>query len=85
MRNIWVIDNENASPRFHCNKSCLHLNYHGMKKYNFSYEFAKLDWQFDMVGMYTLSKDSITVTSKKKGKRKRNKKVSSRKNVEESS
>ena len=41
--NICVIDNKHASPRFHCNKSGLHLNYHGIKKYNFSYELAKLD------------------------------------------
>ena len=71
VRNICVIDNKHASPRFHCNKSGLHLNYHGIKKYNFSYELAKLDWQVNMVGIYTLSKDSITVTSKNKGKRKR--------------
>ena len=36
-----------------------------------------------MVGMYNLSKDSIRVTNKKKGKRKRNEKVHSRSSVEE--
>ena len=35
--------------------------------------------------MYTLSKDSIRVRNKYKGKRKRNKKVNSRNSVEESS
>ena len=35
--------------------------------------------------MYTLSKDSIRVRNKNKGKRKRNKKVNSRNSVEESS
>ena len=38
-----------------------------------------------MVGMYTLSKDSIRVRNKNKGKRRRNKKVDSRNSVEESS
>ena len=33
-------------------------------------ELAKLDWQFDMVGMNTLSKESVRVTNKNKGKRK---------------
>ena len=49
------------------------------------YELAKLDWQFDMVGMYTLSKDSVRVRNKNKGKRKKNKKVDSRNRVEKSS
>ena len=38
-----------------------------------------------MVGMYTLSKGSIRVRNKNKGKRTRNKKVNSRNCVEESS
>ena len=38
-----------------------------------------------MVGMYTLSKDSIWVRNKNNGKRKRNKKVNSRNRVEKSS
>ena len=38
-----------------------------------------------MVGMYTLSKDSIGVRNKNNGKRKRNKKVNSRNRVEKSS
>ena len=38
-----------------------------------------------MVGINTLSKESIRVRSKNKGKRKKNKKVDSRKSVEESS
>ena len=37
-----------------------------------------------MVGMYTLSKDSIGVRNKNKGKRKKNKKVNSRNRVEKS-
>ena len=87
VRNICFIDNKHISPRFHCNRSGLHLNYYGTKKLqeNFLYELAKLDWQFDMVGMYTLSKDSIRVRNKNKGKRKKNKKVDSRNSVEESS
>ena len=48
-------------------------------------ELAKLDWQFDMVGMNTLSKLLIRVRNKSKGKRKKNKKVDSRNSVEESS
>ena len=61
VRNIYFIDNKYISPTFHCNRSGLHLNYNGTKKLqeNFLYELAKLDWQFNMVGMYTLSKDSI--------------------------
>ena len=35
--------------------------------------------------MYTISKDSIRVRNKNKGKRKRNKKINSRNSVEESS
>ena len=38
-----------------------------------------------MVSMYTLSKDSVSVINKNKGKTKRNKKVNSRNSVEESS
>ena len=38
-----------------------------------------------MVGMYTLSKDSIRIRNKNKGNRKRNKKVNFRNSVEESS
>ena len=38
-----------------------------------------------MVGMYTLSKDSMGVRNKNNGKRKRNKKVNSRNRVEKSS
>ena len=38
-----------------------------------------------MVGMNTLSKESIRVRNKNKGKRKKNKKVDSRNSVEESS
>ena len=38
-----------------------------------------------MVGMYTLSKDSIRVRNKNKGKRKKNKKIDSRNSVEKSS
>ena len=59
VRNICFIDNKHISPRFHCNRSGLHLNYCGAKKLqeNLLYELAKSDRQFDMVGMYTLSKD----------------------------
>ena len=44
-RNICFIDNKHISPRFHCNRSALHLNYYGTKKLqaNFLYELAKLD------------------------------------------
>ena len=38
-----------------------------------------------MVGIYTLSKDSIRVINENKGKRKRNKKVNCRNSVDESS
>ena len=38
-----------------------------------------------MAGIYTLSKESIRVKNKNKGKRKKNKKVDSRNIVEESS
>ena len=34
----------------------------------FLYELAKLDWQFNMVGMHTLSKESTRVRNKNKGK-----------------
>ena len=45
VRNICFIDNKNISPRFHCNRSGLHLNYYGTKKLqeNLLYELAKLD------------------------------------------
>ena len=45
VRNICFIDNKHISPRFHCNRSGLHLNYYGTKKLqeNFLYELAKLD------------------------------------------
>ena len=60
------------------------MNYYGAKKLkeNFLYKLAKLDWQFDIVGMNTLSKESIRVRNKYK--RKKNKKVESRNSVEES-
>ena len=62
------------------------MNYYGTKKLKnfFLYELAKLDCQFDMLGMETLSKDSIRVRNNNKGKRKKNKKVDSRNIVEES-
>ena len=37
----------------------------------FLYELTKLDWQFDLVGMYTPSKDSVRVRNKSKGKKKK--------------
>ena len=45
VRNICFIDNKHISPRFHCNRSALHLNYYGTRKLqeNFLYELAKLD------------------------------------------
>ena len=63
VRNRCFIENKLISSKFHGNRSGLHLNYYGTKKWqeNFSYEIAKLGWQFDMVGMYTLSQDSIRV------------------------
>ena len=33
VKNICLIDNERISPRFHCNRSGLHLNYYGTKSY----------------------------------------------------
>ena len=62
-RKICFIDNKQISPRFDCNKSGLHLNYHRTKKLqeNVLYELA---WQSDMVGMYTLSDESIRVRNK---------------------
>ena len=33
MRNICFIDNKHISPRSHCDRSGLHLNYHGTKKF----------------------------------------------------
>ena len=87
MRNICFTDNKHISPKFHCNRSGLHLNYCGTKKLqeNFLYELAKLDWKFGMVGINTLSKESIRVWNKNKGKKKKNKKVNSRNSVEENS
>ena len=32
VRNICFIDNKHISPRFHSNRSGLHLNYYGTKK-----------------------------------------------------
>ena len=45
VRNICFIDNKHISPRFHCNRSGLHLNYYGTRKLQetFLYELAKLD------------------------------------------
>ena len=45
VRNICFIDNKHIFPRFHCNRSGLHLNYYGAKKLqeNFLHELAKLD------------------------------------------
>ena len=59
------------SPRFYCNRSGLHFNYYETKKLqeNFLYKLAKLDWQFDMIGMYTVSKNSIRVTNENKCKK----------------
>ena len=84
--NTRFIDNKHISPRFHCNRSSLDLNYYGTRKFqeNFLYKLAKLYWQFDMVGMNTLYKESIRVRNKNKGKRKKKKKVNSRNSVEES-
>ena len=83
VRNICFINNKHISPRFHCNRSGLHLYYCGAKKLqeNLLYELAKSDRQFDMVGMYTLSKDWVRVRNKNKGNRKKNKKVTSRNSV----
>ena len=88
-RNICFIDNKQISPRFHCNWSGIHMNYYGTKKLReiVLYELAKLDRQFDMVRMYTLSKDTIRVRNKNKSKSKKKtkKKVSSGNRVEQSS
>ena len=75
------------SYRFHCNRSGLHMNYYGTRtlQENVLYKLAKLDWPFDIVGMNTLSKESIRVRDKNKGKRKKNKKVYSSNSVEKSS
>ena len=45
VRNICFIDNKYISPRFHCNRSSLHLNYYGTRKFqeNVSNKLAKLD------------------------------------------
>ena len=45
VRNICFTDNKHISPRFHCNRSSLHLNYYGTKKLqeNLLYELAKSD------------------------------------------
>ena len=52
---------------------------------NVLYELAKLDRKFDMVVIYTLSKDLIRVRNKNKEKRRRNKKVNFRNSIDESS
>ena len=87
VRNICFIDNKHISLRFHCNRSSLHSNYYGTRKLqeNFLYELVKLVWQFDMVGLNTLSKESIRVRNKNQGKRKKNQRVDSRNSDEESS
>ena len=84
LRYECFIDNKHISHRFHCNRSSLHLNYYGTKESqeNFLHELAKLDWQFDMVVMNTLSKESIRVRNKNKGKRKKNNKADSRNTVD---
>ena len=59
----------------------MHYGKNGKKESqeNFFHELAKLDSRhFHVIGMYALSKDSVRVRNRKKGKRKRNKKVSSR-------
>ena len=45
VRNICFIDNKHISPRFHCNRNCLLLNYYGTRKLQetFLYELAELD------------------------------------------
>ena len=45
VRNIRFIDNKHKSPRFHCNRSSLHLSFNETKKLqeNFLYQLAKLD------------------------------------------
>ena len=47
--------NKQISPRFPCNRSGLH--YYGTKKLQKKSlcELEELDWQFDMIGMYTFS------------------------------
>ena len=44
VRNISFIDNEYISPRFHCNRSGLHLNYYGTRKLqeNFFIRISKI-------------------------------------------
>ena len=86
VRSKCFIDNKYISARFHCNRSCLHFNHYETKKLQekFLWELAKLDWQFDLVGMNTLSKRSIRVRKKNKGERQKNKKVDSRNSIEES-
>ena len=72
VRNICFVDNWHISPRFHCSRSRLHLNHYGTKKLQekIFHKLAKLEnWQFDAIGMYTLSKGSIRVRNKNKGKR----------------
>ena len=73
VRSTCFIDH--ISPRFHCNRSGLHLNYYETKNLqeNFLYELAKLDRQFDMAGMHSLSKDSVRVRNENKDKRNKNK------------
>ena len=45
LKNICFIDNKHRSPRFHYNRSGLHLNYYRTRKLqgNFLYEVATLD------------------------------------------
>ena len=42
VRNICFIDNKRISPRFHCNRSGLHLNFYG-RKFFIRIFIAKLD------------------------------------------
>ena len=69
-RDICFIDKKHISPRFRFNRSSLHLNYYGTKKLqeHFLDKLAKLNWQFDMVCINTLSKESIRVRNKNKAK-----------------
>ena len=87
MWEIFVIDNKHISRRFHRNRSGLYLNYYGTKRLqeNVLNELAKLDWDFEMIGMNTISKESIRVRNKNKGKRKKNKNVDLRNSIKESS
>ena len=62
LRNVCFIDNKHISTWFHCNRSGIYLNCYRTKKLqeNYLYELAKLDLQTDMVGVNTLSKESIS-------------------------